>query len=652
MPAQVFDFKNDRMPIVELDGLWRFHTGDDPRWSDPNFDDSNWPLLHSDQPWTAQGYKGYGGMAWYRFKVLIPEQHKDLAILVPNFTTTYQIFVNGKLIASVGKMPPTPGVLDPVIHVHPIPNDAIDNGRSMSVAIRVWHWPLWAGYYGGGPGGSLYIGEADRIDDQKWLNILSDYWDLSATNILIVIDLLAGIAGLAWFWSRKAEREYLWFALSSLTQAAELLREDYWRFLETSYVTTNLLGDSLKLLDPFFFLLFTVSLLRQRRNSLFWVAVIVLGIRLLLTYPIVMGWISTPVMYSLWCISLFPTYACILTFLIRGVRRGDRDARLIVAPVALLLITESYRYLIHALSSIGGSRYTQYTVGEMFWFRPLTIWPFPVYPRNVVLLLMQLSILAILLRRFVRARKDEGRMASELESARTVQSVLIPSGAPVVRGFSIASVYKPALQVGGDFFQIIPNGEVGVLIVIGDVSGKGMPAAMTVALLVGTIRTLAHYTQSPSEILSAVNARMLARSAGGFTTCLVLRADSDGTFAVANAGHIAPYLNGAELPLQNALPLGLDAGTSYAESTFRIGQGDQLTLMTDGVVEARNKTGELYGFDRTARIASHSAESIARAAQEFGQEDDITVVTLVRQSVEASADIPASTPSLSALPGT
>jgi len=75
-------------------------------------------------------------------------------------------------------------------------------------------------------------------------------------------------------------------------------------------------------------------------------------------------------------------------------------------------------------------------------------------------------------------------------------------------------------------------------------------------------------------------------------------------------------------------------------------------LMTDGVVEARNKTGELYGFDRAARIASDSAELIAQAAQEFAQEDDITVVTLIRQSVKESADIPVSAPSLSALPRT
>src|SRR6202012_896313 len=111
-----------------------------------------------------------------------------------------------------------------------------------------------------------------------------------------------------------------------------------------------------------------------------------------------------------------------------------------------------------------------------------------------------------------------------------------------IAGFALESVYKPAGQVGGDFFQIIPIANGGVLAAIGDVSGKGMPAAMTVSLLVGTLRTLVHYTQSPAEILSAMNQRMLARSSGGFTTCLVLRLDRDGAATVANAGHLAPYL--------------------------------------------------------------------------------------------------------------
>jgi serine phosphatase RsbU (regulator of sigma subunit) len=221
------------------------------------------------------------------------------------------------------------------------------------------------------------------------------------------------------------------------------------------------------------------------------------------------------------------------------------------------------------------------------------------------------------------------RAETELQAARAVQQVLIPDEIPSVPGFKIESLYRPAGQVGGDFFQILPAARGGVLIVIGDVSGKGMPAAMTVSLLVGTFRTLAHYTVSPGEILAAMNRRMLVRSKDGFTTCLVLRADADGALTMANAGHLPPYCDGEELAVESGLPLGLDAQSSYDETKFALRSGAQLTLLTDGVVEARSTTGELFGFARAQAWSRKSAEQIVEAARAFGQDDDITVVTLI-----------------------
>jgi serine phosphatase RsbU (regulator of sigma subunit) len=151
---------------------------------------------------------------------------------------------------------------------------------------------------------------------------------------------------------------------------------------------------------------------------------------------------------------------------------------------------------------------------------------------------------------------------------------------------------------------------------------------MTVSLLVGTLRTLADYTASPGGILAAMNRRMLVRSKDGFTTCLVLRADSDGVLTVANAGHIPPYCDGEELAVEGGLPLGLDAQSTYDETRFELKPGAQLTLLTDGVVEARSTAGELFGFARTQALSRKSAEQIAEAARAFGQDDDITVVTL------------------------
>ncbi len=284
-------------------------------------------------------------------------------------------------------------------------------------------------------------------------------------------------------------------------------------------------------------------------------------------------------------------------------------------------------------------------------------WPYP----TSVLTLAGFATLAIFIRDLIRDRRDKQRMAAELAAGRAVQQVLIPKDVPAIPGFIVQSVYKPFGEVGGDFFQVLPisarpinalpdhgsadarlpinneSASSGVLVIIGDVSGKGMPAAMTVSLLVGTVRTLAHYTQRPGEILAAMNHRMLTRSNGGFTTCLVLRADPDGTLTIANAGHIPPYIAGKELEVDSSLPLGISADAVYAESTFQLSPGQQLTLLTDGVIEARDKAGALFGFERSASLSTQAADAIAQAAQAFGQDDDITVLSVTRTPIRTNA---------------
>jgi hypothetical protein len=249
--------------------------------------------------------------------------------------------------------------------------------------------------------------------------------------------------------------------------------------------------------------------------------------------------------------------------------------------------------------------------------------------RGIVTAFVLIALLALLFRDQRQITQERALLAAELEAAREVQQVLVPAENPSIPGFALESVYRPANEVGGDFFQILPIPSGGVLAVIGDVSGKGMPAAMTVALLVGTFRTLAHYTQRPAEILAAMNLRMLARSNGGFTTCLVARIDPSGQLTLANAGHIPPYLDGRELALDNGLPLGISAEVLYSESVFALAPLQRLTLLTDGVPEAQNDQKKLFGFDRTAAVSTHPAEFIATTAQQFGQHDDITVLTLV-----------------------
>src|SRR5882757_6010758 len=96
--AQSFNMQTDHENITSLDGLWRFHTGDDPRWADPKFDDSQWPLLRSDESWDGQGYKGYGGFAWYRFTVETAGTEKPLSLALTRIPSSYRVYADGRLI--------------------------------------------------------------------------------------------------------------------------------------------------------------------------------------------------------------------------------------------------------------------------------------------------------------------------------------------------------------------------------------------------------------------------------------------------------------------------------------------------------------------------------------------------------------------------
>jgi serine phosphatase RsbU (regulator of sigma subunit) len=189
--------------------------------------------------------------------------------------------------------------------------------------------------------------------------------------------------------------------------------------------------------------------------------------------------------------------------------------------------------------------------------------------------------------------------------------------------------------VGGDFFQLIPGeGEAAgsSIVIVGDVSGKGLKAAMSVSLIVGAARTLAETTSSPGEILAGINRRLIGRMQGGFVTCIILRLDPDGDCVVANAGHLPPFLNLEEMDLPGALPLGLIPGLIYDELQFHLAAQDRLALYTDGLLEARSESGEIFGFERLRRLMGMrpSAAQAAHAAVSFGQDDDITVLTLTR----------------------
>jgi sigma-B regulation protein RsbU (phosphoserine phosphatase) len=635
-----FNFDRDREPIASLNGEWRFHPGDDPDgklgWAKPDFDDSSWPLLRSNAGWGEQGYKGYSGFAWYRFKVLLPNEQGPWAISLPRLLTSYQIFADNRLIGQFGGMPPHALYVVGFDQIFALPAGLAMPGHPVTFAIRVWHWPRFPKGVSGGPTSTTRVGEIDALRTQQTYDAWGRFWSSSSGNVLMLMNLLAAFAGLFLFWMRPQDREYLWFGIYELLTGVDHLVLDYYRFHPTPQWIIFWLDAAFSAASWLFFLLFIVTILKGRKNWLFWAAAATPVVTILGQVASRMGWIGLVQFDLIWALALGSYFCYILGLLYQKAIRGVPDAQLMLIPVAFCYLCW---LAVILLTALGGSGHI-WVYRDLHWFFQVSRRPFPFSVNDLADMFMLIAVVAVLPLRFARSRRDEERLAGEMESARTVQQVLIPNEIPPVPGFQIHCVYKPAGQVGGDFFQVIPLASGGALIVVGDVSGKGMPAAMTVSLLVGTFRTLAHYTQRPSEILGSMNRRMLSRSQGGFTTCVVLRIEPQGTVIVANAGHLAPYLAGREIAVENGLPLGITADTEYPEVSVPFPPGAQLTLYTDGVVEARARSGELLGFEQAAALSTQPAELIVQTAQNFGQDDDITVLTVMLQASALASETP------------
>ena len=233
---------------------------------------------------------------------------------------------------------------------------------------------------------------------------------------------------------------------------------------------------------------------------------------------------------------------------------------------------------------------------------------------------------ALLCAEMVTAAQTQAAFAAELHAASTVQQLLLQSASRSIPGFQIDSVYLPASEVGGDFYFVASAPDGSLTAIVGDVSGKGITAAMRVAMILGVLRRETAY--DPGDILFELNNALIAQGQLGFTTACCIRISLSGDFVLANAGHIAPYISGFEITTAPALPLGLVADQAYELVHGRLAIGERLVLLSDGVPEARSHEGELYGFDRLSGLSLMSAHEIAEAAQAFGQEDDITVLTL------------------------
>jgi hypothetical protein len=548
--------------IARLNESWQFHLGDDPAWAAPGLHDaagqSGWQELPADRTLGAEAHPNYTGYVWYRRAIRVSPKSgppKDIYLLLGQVTGAYEVYWNGTLVGSRGNLPPHPrwysGELPTVF--------GLGSAREGVLAIRVWmtsqyFFSFHTAHLSAAP---PVVGSRDSI---MALQATADYRWLMANQYNFSLSLLYGLVlviSLMGWWGNRGQGLLLWMAAFSLgSLLIQVIREVWVPWPAFYAVNIAVLPANDVIL--WYLLLHLLGLRDDRRVARLTLILTVWFAVQLSTQPIIFQIDWTGSAFQFWYglrIVLMRTDVVIaalypLVLVALGLRMGLDPARFFLAIFAVLskmmsLLPSGYgiSWPRTTLFRINGSPFSAVTIA------------------NTLLLI---SVVYAVYKHQRESNRKQVRMDQEFRNARAVQQVLIPEEIPSVPGFSIQSVYKPAGEVGGDFFQILPTDRGGVLVVIGDVSGKGMPAAMTVSLLVGTVRTLARFTQSPGEILAAMNQRMLARSQGGFTTCLVVHSDADGEVTMANGGHLAPYLDGHEVEFENGLPLGLSANATYA----------------------------------------------------------------------------------------
>jgi serine phosphatase RsbU (regulator of sigma subunit)/ketosteroid isomerase-like protein len=247
---------------------------------------------------------------------------------------------------------------------------------------------------------------------------------------------------------------------------------------------------------------------------------------------------------------------------------------------------------------------------------------------------------------------ERERVEQELKVARRIQQASLPKEVPTLEGWEISPYYQPAREVGGDFYDFHPLSEGRLGLVVGDATGKGVPAALVMSTTCGMLQAVSEAldssSSSPGEVLKRVNEALTIRiPANMFVTCFYAVLDpNNGSLSYANAGHDLPYLwhggDAGELRARG-MPLGLMLGMGYEEGEISLREGNCVLFYSDGLVEAHDPKGEMFGFPRLrALVAQHGEERAlgnllleelySFVGEDWEQEDDITLLTLRRSS--------------------
>jgi len=629
---------------VALTGPWKFQPGDSPVvngspvWAQPQFDDAHWaPMSLAPKAgsvdlllgtsgyvpgWTRKGYPDLIGYAWYRLRVHVKDPTQPLWLKMPtDFDDAYQVYANGRFLGQFGIFSAKHvGVYVSNSASFPLPAPGPDGDLDLAVRFYMHASTPFDDPHAGGLHGPPILGLASTVhllqasDDD--VNLHRQFGSLLVDFLYLLVMPLVLWA----LWYNPQERAWLWLFLAlgwSVVIGVVSVLENLTTLL--SFADANLFN--LIVLPLWMMFWWSWFGLRERRwiPRAAWLLAATLTLLKFCAQSSYIGFSFVPLSSLHWFDAArawvdVPFQLLLVVILVEGYRRDRTEALLAAFPILLLMYGNFGHYLRRAFHI------------------PSVFFPFGLgfFVLDIVAMLLVLAVAVLSLRRFLRTQVRDSLVheaaRKDLEQAQQLQQrVLIPDTlrSPV---FSIQSEYRPALTVGGDFYQTLSKPDGSLILVIGDVSGKGISAAMLVAVLVGAIRSHADFTSDPASMLAMLNRRMIGRSGGHFATCLAAEISPTGVMRIANAGHIPPYRNGLELDLDGSLPLGIAEDATYDTQTLQLQPGDHLTFITDGVVEATNEARELYGFDRTRAISNQPAAAIADLVQTFGQDDDITVL--------------------------
>jgi hypothetical protein len=641
---------------VELTGPWKFHKGDNVDWARPEFNDSGWAAMDLTPPqgsidpflgipgfvpgWTVLGAAGYSGYAWYRLKADVQYDpgltEGGLELKMPDdVDDAYQVYVNGTLIGGLGRFSKS-GVTSYLTlpRTYALPRD-IRSGQ-VAIAIRVWMDPATplSNPDTGGLHGPPVLGQAAPIERMLQLD-----WD--AVNhsqisrfLEVAVLLLAAIVAGVLFWLDRKEKAYLWLGITCagiMFQALVGLIGNYTAWIPGALhlqISDSLLNPAVIGLWVIFWAYWFRMGHMPRMHKMVWGFVAASALTVAMMRAPLYGRVI-----PIHAVAYLGPLAALLKLLLgamliwvawEGMRKDHAGAWLAMPAVGLIALSlyQQELLVLHLPQSI-------------------FLFGYAVSISQIAVVVSLNIITVLLMRRFLRSLRLREQWEAEIGQARQVQQLLIPDAIPKIPGYVLESEYRPAQQVGGDFFQILPDDAGGVLIVVGDVTGKGLQAGMQVALIVGAIRTIVETSFEPQVVLEALNRRLCNRSkrSQSYATCVALHVAADGKAAIANAGHLAPYLNGKEMAMTGNLPLGLSEGIQFDQITIALKPRDRLLVLTDGVIEARNAKNELFGFNRARSISHLPASFIVKAAEIFGQEDDITVLSIARLAQEKQGEV-------------